>query len=371
MRIAFLSVFYPYRGGISQTNAPLFEELSKEHEVKAFNFKRQYPELLFPGKTQYVSDNDDTIEIDSIRLLDSVNPFSYYKTLQEIRNFKPDILITRFWLPFFAPSLGYICSKLRKDGVFTISILDNIIPHENRLGDKALTSYFLKRNDAFIVLSSAVEKDLLSFIPNAKYSKNIFPLFSHFGQRITKSEARKILDLPQDKKILLFFGFIRDYKGLDLLIEALAELDESYHLLICGEVYGSFDKYDELIKKLNLEEKITKMIRFIDDKEIPEIFSASDVCVLPYRSATQTGIVAIAYSVGVPLIATNVGGLKEIISPYETGTIAEEVSSKSIKKAIEKFYKKDLSFYSNNIEKYKKVASWKSISDSIVKLFNK
>ena len=180
MKIAILSCFYPYRGGISQFNACLYGELSKEHIVKAFNFKRQYPEFLFPGKTQYVTPDDEAVPVESTSLLDTANPFSYISTYREIRDWKPDVLIVRYWMSYFAPSLGYITRKMKKH-CKVISILDNVIPHEPHFFDSPLTRYFLKGSTGSVTLCEAVSKDLLALKPDARYAVIQHPLYSHFG----------------------------------------------------------------------------------------------------------------------------------------------------------------------------------------------
>ena len=193
MRIAFLSVFYPYRGGISQFNSCVFRALEKRNEIRAFNFKRLYPKLFFPGKTQLVTESDSADKIPSVQILDSINPFSFSTTEIEIEKFNPDLLLIDFWMPFFAPCLGYISKKLRKKGIKTIAILSNVIPHEKKPGDIILTKYFLNRCDGFIVLADSVRKDLIKLKPDAKYRIHSHPNYEHFGNKIPKENAREML----------------------------------------------------------------------------------------------------------------------------------------------------------------------------------
>ena len=223
MKIAILSCFYPYRGGISQFNACLYGELSKSHIVKAFNFKRQYPEFLFPGKTQLVTDDDEAVPVESVSLLDTANPFSYISTYKAIRDWKPDLLIVRYWMSYFAPSLGWITRKMRKH-CRVISILDNVIPHEQRFFDTPLTKYFLSGSDASITLCEAVSKDLLRMRPDADYAVIQHPLYSHFGAKLDREEATRKLGIESGKRNILFFGLIRAYKGLDILLNAFSGL---------------------------------------------------------------------------------------------------------------------------------------------------
>ena len=366
MKIAFLSTFYPFRGGIAQFNAALFQEFKKKNDIKAFTFSRQYPGVLFPGSSQYVSPADDAAIIDSSEVLDTINPFTYWTAANQIRKFQPDLMLMKFWMTFFAPSLGSVAYRLKKKTKI-ISILDNVIPHEKRPGDIAMTKFFLRQNHGFVVMSDAVKNDLLSLKPDAKFLYHGHPLYDHFGAKADKNDARKKLHIPENKKLVLFFGFIRDYKGLDLLIRAFKGLPDDYILLVAGEVYGNFDKYDQLIDQLNLRDKINLQIRYINDHEVADIFSAADVCVLPYKSATQSGITSIAYHFDLPMIATDTGGLKETIQDGKTGIIVKEPHEDLIRLAILDFFEnnKSLSFV-KEIQNLREVLSWKHLSDSIL-----
>ena len=337
MKIAILSCFYPYRGGISQFNACLYEELSKEHIVKAFNFSRQYPESLFPGKTQYVTDDDEAVPVESVSLLDTANPFSYHKTYQAIKDWKPDVLIVRYWMSYFAPSLGYITRKMKKH-CKVISILDNVVPHEPHFFDAPLTKYFLKGSTGSVTLCEAVSKDLLYLKPDADYAVIQHPLYSHFGAKKERTEAERKLCLAPDKKNILFFGLIREYKGLDILLEAFRKLGDDYQLIIAGEPYGSFDKYQRIIDTLPGKERIFMDLKYIKDSEVTDYFSASDIAVLPYRSATQSGISSVSYHFEVPMIVTDVGGLKETIGDRGTGLVASEGTPEAIYNEILRYF---------------------------------
>ncbi|HOM04531.1 MAG TPA: glycosyltransferase [Candidatus Kapabacteria bacterium] len=368
MKIAYLSTFYPFRGGIAQFNAALYRAFEKFAEVKAYTFTRQYPSILFPGQTQLVLPTDKVDRLIAERILDTINPMSYLRSAQKIRRYDPDLLLTKYWMPFFAPSLGTVCKYL-PEKITRISILDNVKPHEKRPGDIKLTKFFLKYNDAFVVMSDTVRDDLLEFKPDAKYIEHIHPLYNHFGEKVPQIIAQDKLFLPFDKKILLFFGFIRDYKGLDLLIEALKYLPEDYHLLIAGEPYGNFDKYERLIKQYGVENRITKHVRYISDDEVPLCFSAADVCVLPYRSATQSGIVAIAYHFDLPVVATNVGSLRQSVEPYDTGYLVAKPDALLLADAIKAVFDQNLlEKYHKNIQVYKSIASWDSLARKIADL---
>jgi len=369
VRIAILSCFYPYRGGIAQFNANIFQELSKSHEVKAFNYKRQYPNLLFPGKTQFVEKDDIAVKIESIPLLDTANPFNYIYAAKTIRQWEPDLLLMRYWMSYFAPSQGYIArNQLKKTKI--ISVLDNVIPHEPRFFDAPFTKYYLGSNDGFVVLSDAVGKDLIAYKPDAKFISASHPVYDHFGEKMERDKAIEELGIEKDKKNILFFGLIREYKGLDILIDSFSMLDDSYQLIIAGEPYGSFDRYKEQIDKSPNRERIQLFTRYISDNEVPGFFSASDVCVLPYRSATQSGISAISYHFELPMITTNVGGLKEAIEVPGTGIVVETVDSVAIKNAIVDYFERDLGgSFSKNIIKEKERLSWGNFSNKLIDFY--
>jgi glycosyltransferase involved in cell wall biosynthesis len=366
MRIAYLSTFYPFRGGIAQFNSSLFKEFKKQHDVQAFTFKRQYPNIFFPGRTQYVVNNENSDSVHGVQLLDSINPFSYLATTNRIKNFNPDILIMKYWMPFFSPSLGTV-AKLLQSHTKVISILDNIVPQEKRFFDNSLTKYFLKHSDGFVIMSETVKNDLITLKSNAKFIKKEHPVYDHFGQKIERDEAIKHLKLSSDKKTLLFFGFIRDYKGLDVLIKAFDFLDDSYQLIIAGESYGSFKKYQHIIDSTKNKKNVHVFNEYINNSNVHIFFSAADVCVLPYKSATQSGIATIAYYFDLPLIATDVGGLKESIRDKGTGIIVERCEPNLIAQAIEDYFiGQQSNRFIPNIKNVKEKLSWKNFADSLI-----
>ena len=337
MKIAILSCFYPYRGGISQFNTYLYGELGRGHRVKAFNFSRQYPEFLFPGKTQYVTEDDNAVPVESVSLLDTANPFTYISTLKAIREWEPDLVITRYWMSYFAPSLGYVTRHLR-GSCKVISILDNVIPHERRFFDTPLTKYFLGGSDGYVTLCQAVADDLLKMRPDAMYTVIPHPLYSHFGQKMPRGEAEKALGLEGGKRNILFFGLIREYKGLDILLEAFGGLGEDYQLIVAGEPYGSFEKYRKIIDASGCSNRIHLFLKYIKDSEVSSFFSAADVVVRPYRSATQSGISSISYHFEIPMIVTDTGGLKEMIGDRGTGLVAESCTPEAIRNEIIRYF---------------------------------
>ena len=387
MRIAILSCFYPFRGGISQFNTYLLEELSKKHTVKAFNFKRQYPGILFPGKTQKVSEDDDARPVESVAVLDTANPFTYSSTARAIAGFEPDLLLTRYWMSYFAPSLGSVCGKVsrilekkgRKD-FRTVAVADNIIPHEKHFFDIPLARYFVRRQSGIVTLSHAVEEQLQQICPGVRSQTIPHPLYSNFGERTDTLRARRQLGMQgtdqqvMDRKVLLFFGLIREYKGLDLLLEAMTLLDGSYTLVVAGECYGSFDRYRQIIDSERFAPIRSNLIlndKYIPDKDVKVYFSAADLSVLPYRSATQSGISSISWNFDVPLITTPVGGLIESVGEAGTGLLAESISPEGIAQAIRKYFaenKKEEYLY--NISRLKKELSWESFADKLENFIN-
>lgn len=322
-KIAFLSVFYPYRGGIAQFNNELYQSLQPLSTIKAYNFKRQYPSLLFPGKTQLVDAKDPNPGIEAPALLDSINPLTFFSTANVIKKQKPDIVLTSYWMPFFAPSLGNTIQKIKAK---KISVLHNVIPHEKRKADDLLNKYFLRQNDAFVVLSDTVKNQLLHYLPNAKYLQTPHPVYNHFGEKMDKALAKQQLGIAPNRKVILFFGFVRKYKGLDILIQALANIQEPYTLLIAGESYDDFTEYQKLLDQLNIrDEKLCSHVHYITDDDVKLYFSASDICALPYRSATQSGIAAVAKHFEVPMIVTPVGELPNEVKHLKTGYVCGAV----------------------------------------------
>lgn len=367
MKIAYLSTFYPFRGGIAQFNASVMREFEKAgHNVDAFTFTTQYPSFLFPGETQFVKDGDIVDKIDAKRILNTANPLTWHCAASKIKKTEPDLLIMKYWMSYFGPSLGYVAGRMCKK-TKVITILDNVIPHEKKFFDAPFTKYFLKRNTGFVAMSEKVKNDLLFYQPHAKVVLLPHPLYDHFGDIVNKTKARQTLGLDENKKTLLFFGFIRDYKGLDLLIEAFGKLDKSYQLVIAGEVYGNFDKYDIQIAANPNKENIHKHVKYISDNDVSLYFSASDVCILPYKGATQSGITGISYHFETPMIATDVGGLAEIIHHEKTGIIVKSPDIILITDGILEFFDKSEKLnFKANIKALKEDLSWKNFADKLI-----
>lgn len=367
MRIAILSCFYPYRGGIAQFNANLFNELSVSHDVKAFNFKRQYPGFLFPGKTQYVSKDDKAVSVESTPLLDTVSPFNWIRAARTIRQWKPDVLILRYWMSYFAPSFGYIARHVG-EGCKVVAILDNVIPHEEHFFDKVFTKYFINGIHSCVTLCDEVAGDLAKFRTDIPHVTLPHPVYNHFGERIGREQAEEALGLTPGRKNILFFGLIREYKGLDILLRAFDNLDDSYQLIVAGEPYESFEKYRQIIDANRNKERIHLFLNYIPDNEVKRYFCAADVAVLPYRGATQSGISNIANHFELPMIVTNVGGLKETIGDRGTGIVCEYCNPACVSDAIKEYFanpqKRD--GYVACIRKENENLSWGSFTENLV-----
>ncbi len=364
MKIAILSPFYPYRGGLAQLNARLYTELGKTNEVRAFTFTTLYPDFLFPGKTQYVMEGDSATVIDSVRVLNSINPFSYIHTAKRINQYAPDILIIPYWMSFLSPAFGGVCLFLNKK-TKVVSLVHNAIPHERTLIDKPLAKFFFNRCSGFITMSELVRDDLLTLKKDAHILLQPHPIYDHYAERIDKNNACEQLGIRADKRNLLFFGLIRDYKGLDILIDAMSQLNDSYQLIIAGECYGSFDRYTQLIEQSPLKDNIVVFDQYIPDDMVSTLFSAADVLVLPYRDATQSGVVALAYQMELPMIGTNVGALGLTIKDSDTGIVVPSATSDDVAKGIKDFFEANIS-YKENLIKEKKRLSWNNFIRSIV-----
>ena len=362
MKIAFLSAFYPFKGGIAKFNSFLVNELiAQNHEVKAFTFTTQYPSFLV--KNQFAEKKYDN-DIEGFRILSSINPFTWLRTIKQINNFSPDLMVLRYWVPQLAPCLVFVSRYLKKS-IKIITIVDNAIPHEKGFFDKLLNRYFFKKQNNFIAMSQEVKNDILSVKKNANITVTPHPLYD-YGEKTNKAEALKNLGMHQDKKTLLFFGLIRDYKGLDILINAFSELDDSYQLLIAGECRKNLELYKKLINE-SKNQNIKFINNFIPDNEVNLYFSAADVCVLPYRSATQSGIAAIAYHFEIPIIVTNVGGLPELITADKTGVIAEYATPSSLQLAICNLFVKDnFAEYLQNVRQAKSMLTWERFAKCLV-----
>ncbi|WP_440133144.1 glycosyltransferase [Chitinophaga sancti] len=338
-KILILGPAWPYRGGLAAYNERLAEELQKDAEVEIWTFTLQYPKFLFPGKSQYATEAAPA-HLNITRKINSINPLNWLKLGRQIRKMKPDLIIAKYWLPLMGPALGSLIRLGKRGNTKAFSILDNVVPHEKRPGDVAFTKYFLKPVDAFIAMSQSVLDDLKVFEPNKPVSLIPHPIYDNYGMPISKAAARAVLNLDASKKYILFFGFIRQYKGLDLLMQAMADermkkLD--VHLIVAGEYYEDAAPYNELLAKLQLGDRILMHTDFIPNDAVKNYFCAADLVVQPYKSATQSGISQIAYHFEKPMVVTRVGGLLEMVPDSVVGYQCEPDPA-DIAAKIEQYY---------------------------------
>ncbi|MBW7867588.1 MAG: glycosyltransferase [Brumimicrobium sp.] len=373
MNIVIIGPAYPFRGGLASFNERMAVELQNEgHQVVIYTFTVQYPAFLFPGKTQYSEDPAPT-DLKIIRKVNTVNPFNWIKIGREIRKQQPDLVLTRYWLPFMGPSLGTIlrCIKRNKKTKI-ITLLDNIIPHEKRIGDKLLTRYFVKPIDAFVSMASSVQNDLKQFDTVKPRVLTPHPIFDNFGLPVSRVEAAEFLKVDGEAKYMMFFGLIRDYKGLDLLLKAFAQSKAkgSVRLIIAGEYYSNQEQYEKLIDELNLREFVFQYSYFIKNSEVKYFFSITNLVVQPYKDATQSGVTQIAYQFDTPMVVTNVGGLPEMIPDGKIGFVVEpEIDA--ITQAIDTYFNDDLEQkFRANFEEEKKKYSWTHLSHALLDLYN-
>lgn len=375
MKIKFIGPAYPYRGGLATIIETLARTFSRRgNEVSIDTFSLQYPRLLFPGKSQFrtgPAPDDLAIEL----TVSTVNPFSWLRVGRKLRRQRPDLVVLKYWTPLMAPCFGTICRLARRNGHTKVAIhLDNITPHESHFYDRLLNRYFLRSCDGFIYMSDAVKADLDTYGLDKPALFSPHPLFDTYGERVDRTEACARLGLDPQTEYVMFFGYIRDYKGLDLLIDAWAMLrqrglTEGRKLLVVGEVYGDDSKYRDQIARLGIEGEVVMHTRFVPDGEVADYFSVAQMVALPYKSATQSGVTQVAYAFGVPMIVTRVGGLAEIVPDDVVGLLAE-VSAEGVAAAIEKAWQGDnLARYRRGIEEQKYRFSWDATADTIEQLY--
>ena len=324
-RIIIVGPAYPYRGGIADFNERLAREFHREgHEVLTYTFTLQYPGFLFPGTTQY-STSPAPEDLHIVRKVNSINPFNWIKVGREIRRQRPDMVMIRFWLPFLAPCLGTIARVIRRDKhIKVVGLLDNVIPHEHRIGDRMFARYMIKSLEGYVAMSESVLKDARSFDDTLPHGLTPHPLYDNFGDKVSREEAIKELGLDAATRYILFFGLIRDYKGLDLLLRAFADerlRGKKVKLIVAGEFYSNAEKYEQLEAELQLAEHIVWCKEFVPADKVRYCFAAADLVAQPYQTATQSGITQIAYHFERPMLVTNVGGLAEIVPHGKVGYV--------------------------------------------------
>ena len=372
-KVIIIGSAHPLRaGGISTFNERLARAFQEEgHDTSIYNFSLQYPSFLFPGKSQYSSDPPPG-DLKIITTINSINPFNWFRVGNRIRKLNAGIIVVRYWIPFMAPCLGTINRLVKKNRRSRIvAITDNVIPHERRPGDRLLTKYFIGSADAFIAMSDAVMEDLNEFDREKPRKVVPHPLYDNFGEPVPKVRARELLGLDPERKYLLFFGLIRDYKGLDLLLKAMAmpEMKEQdIHLIVAGEFYAEEDKYREIVRENRLGEKVSMENKFIANEDVFKYFCAADLVVQPYKSATQSGVTQVAYHFNKPMVVTDVGALAQMV-PHGVAGYVVKPDPGQISSSILDFYRnnREEELVSNVMEE-KKRYTWDRLTSAIREL---
>lgn len=373
LKIFIIGPAFPLRGGPAQFNENLCAELIKAgHNAQIISYSLQYPNFLFPGSSQFEKSGQAPKDIKIHTLINTVNPLNWIKVAAFIKKEKPDFILFRYWLPFFGPSLGTI-AKLVRSKTKVLALTDNIIPHEKRIGDKAFTNYFINNCDGFIAMSKTVLNDISKFThnPNKVYSPH--PMYETYGKAIEQKEARAKLGLSENDKIILFFGLIRHYKGLDILLEAMShpEIKKlNIKLLIAGEFYEDKQPYFDIIKKHNLKDQIILHDKFIANEDVRDYFCACNLVAQTYRNATNSGVTMVGYYYEKPMLVTNVGGLTEIVPDNKCGYVVELSIPKISEKIIDFFKNNREAEMSANVAVEKKNYEWKEFINTLLKLYN-
>lgn len=362
-KIIIVGPAYPYRGGIAAFNERLAREfIAEDYDVELVSFTLQYPSFLFPGKTQYSQDPAPT-DLHIERRINSINPFNWIKVGRLLKKKKADLIVMAFWLPYMAPALGTI-ARISKTPV--VGLVHNLIPHEHKPGDMLFAKYFCGSVERFVALSDSVLKDINKIAPDKAAHFSPHPLYDNFGSAVSRQEACKHLGLNPDGKIFLSFGLIRDYKGLDWLLEAYSSIKhrENAKLVVAGEFYSDGTKYHDLARNLGIDAEVIWKTDFVPDSEVKYYFCAADLIVQPYKSATQSGVTQIAYHFEKPMLVTRVGGLPEIVPDGKVGYVVEP-SPAAVTEALERFLNETPDF-TEGIQSEKQKYSWKAITDILI-----
>lgn len=368
MKILNIGPSFPIRGGIASFNETLSHKLlEKGNKLVNYSYRFQYPNFLFPGKTQYVKDGTPPA-LDIKSELHSINIFSWGSSFRKIQKEEADLIIIHYWMPFFAPQLIFLLRKLKRNKAKVILLTHNLIPHERQPGTRFLTRKLLKNVDGMISLSDSVRKDALVFRETLPTLVIPHPVYDLYGESMPKHEARSILHLEENTSYILFFGLIRKYKGLDILMRALPLLkDSKVKLIVAGEFYEPQEDYLTLVDDLGIKERVIFFGNFIANEEVKLFFSACDLVVQPYRTATQSGVTQIAYHFGKPMVVTRVGGLPEIVEEGKTGFLAD-VNENSLAEVVDHFFSlENRSTLEEKVLEKAKTLSWDSFSDKLLK----
>ena len=371
-RIVMIGPVYPYKGGISHYTGLMYRALSKKYRVRMISYKMQYPKLLF--KKEQKDYSNKAFEIKNTKyLINTANPFSCIFAALKIKRMKPDLVIFQWWHPYFAPCY-WIMEKVLGKNIKKMFLCHNVFPHERFPMDKVLTRLVLKQGDCFIIQSSMDLEDLLTVKKDAKYIQTVHPTYNAFKMKgMSKEEAREILDIPTDERVMLFFGFVRQYKGLKHIINALPEITKelpNVKLYIVGDFDGDKERYLELIREKKIQANIRIFDGYIPDDEVEKFFAACDLVVLPYESATQSGIVQIAYGFCKPVIVTNIGGLPEVVEDGKTGYVVEAFNDEQLGEAVIRFFREDKAIeFEENVKKEEHKYSWDRMLEVVDRLY--
>jgi glycosyltransferase involved in cell wall biosynthesis len=374
--IVIIGPGYPLRGGLATFDQRLATEFVREgYECPIYSFSLQYPDFIFPGTTQYTTEPAPE-GLTILSRINSINPLNWWSVGEELRRLRPDVIVVRFWLPLMGPALGTILRRVRKNKhTRIVAITDNVIPHEKRAGDKPFTRYFLKACDAFITMSEKVMADLRLFQPVKPAKQVLHPLYDNFGEPIPKTDARALLrkkgvKIGDNDRVILFFGFIRKYKGLDIALEAMADKrigDLGIKLMVAGEFYEDEAPYRELIARLGISDALLLRTDFIPDSEVRNYLCAADAVIQPYRNATQSGVTPLAYHFEKPMIVSNVGGLPALVPHEQVGLVAEPEPT-AMADAMLRFYTLGETYFFPALRTEKEKYSWSRLVETILEL---
>lgn len=372
MKIIILGTAWPYRGGLATFNERLARQfMSEGHEVEVWTFTLQYPSFLFPGKTQYTNEpapKDLVIR----RELNSCNPFNWIKVGKAVRKAAPDLLICCYWMSFFAPSYGLVSKMAQRNGkTKCVALVHNMIPHEPSILDKLFAPYFVKRQNGFVALSESVVKDIEAISHQHSAVSSPHPIYDHYGERMTKEEACEALGLDAQKDYMLFFGLVRAYKGLDLLLDAFGKVKDSLpnlQLIIAGEFYEDEDKYRTQIADLGLAERVIIRNEFVPDGDLRKYFGAADLIVQPYKTATQSGVTQVAFHFEKPMLVTNVGGLGEIVHDHKMGYACAPNAEDIAEDLMDYYQNKRQEAYTAYLQKEKTKYAWSNMTRAFLKV---
>ncbi|MBQ7997324.1 MAG: glycosyltransferase [Paludibacteraceae bacterium] len=384
MKIILLGTAYPYRGGLATFNERLARQFAEEgHEVEVWTFTLQYPSFLFPGKTQY-STEEAPAGLTIRRTLNSCNPFNWLRVGRQLRKAAPDMLICCYWMAFFAPAYGLISRIVRRNGkTKAIALVHNMMPHEPSILDKLFAPYFVKSQDGFVALSESVVKDIEkvetkisnvnSQLSNRPKVSSPHPIYDHYGERMPKEEACKALGLPEDRQYMLFFGLVRAYKGLDLLLDAFGQIKDQLpdlQLIIAGEFYEHEDKYRTQIAANGLTERVILRNEFIPDGDLRKYFGAADLIVQPYKTATQSGVTQVAFHFEKPMLVTNVGGLGEIVHDHKMGYACAPSAEAIAEDLLDYFTHNRQETYTEYLKKEKTKYAWSNMTAAFLNILS-